>query len=611
MRRTLIAVAMTLFVSQAFAAPRASTSWIKRADAATTGFKIASNASLLADTDGSPRPIVLLETNYYALVPGEPLQLRLSTYSNGFGGAATMYLYWENRTTGERRYYNIPGGGLLAAGTTADLFGSAGTPVPVFVPELTDLVLLGSTGTSPLSWNAAGVLGPETIVPSGQTGLYQYVVEIRDAAGKRVLSRSNAMYSYVTESVTVSGTITQSTTWTADKRYVLNEFVGVASPALLTIEPGTTVYGGSSRATLFVRRGAKIVADGTARRPIIFTSPKVAGSRAMRDWGSLVLLGNAPINEPLGSARSFLEGLPQTPEYSFGGSDPNDSSGVLRYVRLEFGGFEIETNQEINGLSMAGIGSGTVIDYVQVLFNKDDGFEFWGGTVNAKHLLAVGHADDGLDFDLGYQGNIQFAAIIKRHQSESGEPDPNVLIESDGHPQNFTATPMTNPRVYNITGFGSGVTTASYGMVFRRGSAGQIRNAVVLGPTRTPITLRDDATLANAGSGALTVDSSILFGSFEDANFASSSDKKNETRTFALSSMKNNRNVDPLLSNGTYSHIRTLMPDLSPKPGSPALDINYVATPPDNGFFEQVDFVGAVGPHDNWVLSGWASFSDN
>ena len=135
----------------------------------------------------------------------------------------------------------------------------------------------------------------------------------------------------------------------------------MAAPAVLTIEPGTVIYGGDTRATLFIQRGAKIMADGTDRRPIVFTSPQRVGSRAQLDWGSLVVLGNAPINVAVGTA--FLEGLPSTPGYNYGGTNAADSSGVLRYVRLEFGGFPIATDREINGLTLGGVGSGTVIDH--------------------------------------------------------------------------------------------------------------------------------------------------------------------------------------------------------------------------------------------------------
>ena len=598
MRRIAV---LLLVVSLAASAQAAQ--WVRRAPLVLR--HVAAEASL-AETSG-PRPVALIETNYYTFLPGEPLQVRLTTNPNGFGGAVTLYLYRENRTTGERRYFNVAAG-LQNAGTQSDLFGSASSPVPVFVPTLNDFVLFGSASdSSQLSWGVNGALGGSMVVPAGQTGLYQWVVELRDAAGKRVLARSNAMYSHIEESVNVSGTITSSTTWTRNKRYVLNDFVGVASPATLTIEPGTVVYGGTTRATLFIQRGAKIVADGTARRPIVFTSPQRVGSRARADWGSLVLLGSAPINVTGGSA--VLEGLPSDPAYTYGGTNPSDSSGILRYVRLEFGGFEIQTNQEINGLTLGGVGNGTVLDYIEVLHNKDDGFEFFGGTVNAKHLLGVAIYDDALDFDFGYSGSIQFAAFVKRASSDEG--DSNTLIESDNGSPNFDLLPRTNPLVYNITAVReANPSQGNFGAVLRRGTAGKFHNAIIVNSRRAAVTLRDTSTFNAAASGELVMDNSIFTGDFSDAAFTTS-DRPADTRNFLFTTMTRNRNTDPLLAIGTPTLVESYMPDLSPLDGSPALDADFVAIPPDNGFLEAVDFIGAVGPGDNWILSGWANFSDN
>lgn len=578
--------------------------WVKRAPLSEVALRQAIAEATVADTDG-PRPIALLETNYYTYLPSEQLQLRLTVAANGFGAPVTLYLFHEIRTTGERRYYNVAGG-LQNAGVTTDLFGSVGSPTPVFVPALTDFVLFGSASdTSSLSFGINGALGGNQA--AGAIGLYQWGIELRDAAGKRILARSNAAYSNIAASIPVSGTISASTTWTANNRYVLNEFVGVVSPAVLTIEPGTVIYGGSTRATLFIQRGAKIIADGTSRRPIVFTSPQRVGSRAQQDWGSLVLLGAAPLNVTGGTA--ILEGLPSDPAYSYGGTDPADSSGIVRYVRLEFGGFPIVTNQEINGLTLGGVGNGTVLDHIQVLHNKDDGFEFFGGTVNASHLLGVDIADDGLDFDFGYSGSVQFAAFIKRGVYD--ENDSNIFTESDNNGSGGAELPLTSARVYNVTSVRAAFSTGAYGGVLRRNTAGKFYNAIVTGSRLAPLTLRDNGTFNNVTSGELVVDNSILHGSFADTAFPNNSDRAAQTREFVFTTMTHNRNVDPLLAIGTPTLLKTYAPDLTPLPDSPALDADYVANPPDNGFLEAVDYIGAVGPGNNWVLSGWANFSDN
>jgi hypothetical protein len=612
MRKALSIIAVTLVAGLAAAAPTArpetvaGAPWVTRAIAPRLHV---GGESAFSGPVSSSRPIVLIETNYYTFLSGDPLQVRITTDPNGFTGPATMYLYRENRSTGVRNYYNIPGGGLQTNSKSIDLFGTASTPVAVNVPTLSDFVLFGSASdTQSISFKANGALGPSFITPAAQTGFFQWVIEIRDAAGQRVISRSNAMYSFVGATVDVSGQIANSTTWTADKRYVLHDFVGVVAPATLTIQPGTVIYGGDTRATLFIQRGAKIIADGTARRPIIFSSPQKTGDRAQRDWGSLVILGAAPINEVSGQA--FFEGLPAETRFQYGGTDPHDSSGIVRYVRLEFGGFPIEVNQEINGLSNAGVGDGTVEEYIEVLHNKDDCFEEFGGTVNMKHLLGVACADDGLDFDLGYSGKVQFVALI--HRPVNDESDSNVLTESDNHPTNFTLTPTTLAHVYNVTGYRPPTTIGHYGAVLRRGTGYDMHNAISIGSLKAPVTIRDDASFNNVGPGKLVWNHSILFGDFSNAAFPdATNDRPDATRTFLFTTMDLNRNVDPLLAAGAPTLLRTLMPDLSPLPGSPALDAAFVGHPPDDGFFEQVDFIGAVGAGDNWVLSGWANFSDN
>lgn len=597
MKRMLTLVAIGLLALPAFAATR---EWVQRAPLSNALLQRAVVDATLAETSGT-RPIVLLETNYYTYVANDPLELRLTIDPNGFGGPVTMYLYREDRKTGERRYYNVTG--EQAAGVQTDLFGSASAPVPVFVPKLSDFVLFGSAASnSDLSWKVNGALGPAITVPGGETVLRQFVLEVRDAAGKRVLSRSNAMYSYVSGSVEVSGKIQANTTWTADKRYILHDYVGVAGPAVLTIEPGTVIYGGDGKATLFIQRGAKIMANGTSRRPIIFTSPQRVGNRAQKDWGSLVVLGNAPINQ----GTAIMEGLASFPEYTYGGQDAADNSGVLRYVRLEFGGFEIATAQEINGLTLGGVGTGTVIDHIEVLQNKDDAFEFFGGTVNASHLLGIAFADDGLDFDFGYTGSVQFAAMIKRKANDEG--DANFLTESDNDGDGSAKTPITNPKVWNATAVREASDTGFYAGRIRRNSGGQWHNIVVSGAKNAPLFLDGTATQNNAGSGVLVFDNSILFGDFSKypagVNGA-------PTTQHLFTTWKWNRNTDPRLAIGEPTLLKTLMPDLTPLDGSPALDADSAGNPPDDGFLVPTDYLGAVGPGDNWILSGWATFSDN
>jgi hypothetical protein len=220
---------------------------------------------------------------------------------------------------------------------------------------------------------------------------------------------------YPAPTVTISGTA--SGTWTANNVYELSGVVTVDSLTTLTIEPGTIIRGDNNvpNSCLIVRRGAKLIAQGTPCKPIIFTSDKAPGQRAPGDWGGIIMLGRAPMNATGGVA--FIEGLNNIPASQFGPgvnpAIPDESSGVLSYVRIEYGGYVFQQNVEINGLTMGAVGSGTKLDHVQVSFINDDGFEWFGGTVNATHLVCYRVVDDNWDTDLGFSGKIQFALGVR------------------------------------------------------------------------------------------------------------------------------------------------------------------------------------------------------
>src|SRR6186713_295686 len=218
----------------------------------------------------------------------------------------------------------------------------------------------------------------------------------------------------------------------------------VAPGNTLTIEPGAfltsgnfktyndPVYGSQSlRGVLVVTRGGKLIANGTAAAPIVFTSPN-ATNRKAGDFGGVVLLGNAPINQ---TVPQRIEGIPDPVptgvDVNYGGSTATDSSGVLTFVRIEFAGFRLTANNEINGLTLGGVGSKTVLNHIQVSWSADDAFEFFGGTVNANHLIALSSDDDDYDFDFGYSGTIQYAISLKdsssTHSKSGGLPDANGL----------------------------------------------------------------------------------------------------------------------------------------------------------------------------------------
>lgn len=219
---------------------------------------------------------------------------------------------------------------------------------------------------------------------------------------------------YPAPTVTVTGNITANTTWTSNNIYKLNGIVYVDSSITLTIEAGTIIRGDSATstiATLVIKRSAKLIAEGTANAPIVFTSGKGAGSRNRGDFGGIIILGRAQNN--LSGGIGLIEGITQSAENAHGGTDNTDNSGILRYIRIEYGGVPLTPGNEINGLTMGSVGSGTTIDYIQTSAIADDAFEWFGGSVNCSHLVSYQNQDDDFDTDIGFSGKVQFGLIVR------------------------------------------------------------------------------------------------------------------------------------------------------------------------------------------------------
>jgi hypothetical protein len=331
------------------------------------------------------------------------------------------------------------------------------------------------------------------------------------------------------EPTVISANIISDRTLHADTVYTLRGYVRVSNGATLRIEPGTRIEGDYDvfASSLFIERGAKIIAEGTADAPIVFTSQRPAGQRAPGDWGGLVLIGNGIINR---TAPVILEGTENFtsveggPVNYAGGSDNADSSGSLKYVRIEFAGHEVATNAELNSLTMAAVGSGTTIEHVQVLAGLDDGFEWFGGAVDAKYLVSYESGDDHFDASEGYSGRVQHMiafqskTLVPRQDAGSVASDPQG-IENDGCAgqncaQGENSQPYTTPVFANFTLVGPGAnrTTSGgeIGMMLRRGTGGHYVNGVVARFTRAGASLRDATTEARFNDGGLSL-RSILF----------------------------------------------------------------------------------------------------
>ncbi|SHM95690.1 hypothetical protein [Chitinophaga sp. CF418] len=292
---------------------------------------------------------------------------------------------------------------------------------------------------------------------------------------------------------TISGVITSNLYLGDCKIYKLSGIVYVSNNATLTVAPGALIQGikGAPGGTLVITRGSKLNAAGTQAAPILFTSDQA--SPVSGDWGGIVLLGKADINQ---GDTALVEGIGGTPPASpyYGGSVNTDNSGVLTYVRIEYAGYELSTDNELNGLTLAGVGSGTTINHVEVYKSKDDAFEFFGGTVSASYLIAVDPLDDMFDFDNGYTGTINFALGV----SDPARADKSQSngIECDGlSTGDSTKTPFTKPVLNHITIIGqptiaaasitngqpSGTGKYGRGAHFRRSARFNLQNSVVMG----------------------------------------------------------------------------------------------------------------------------------
>lgn len=251
---------------------------------------------------------------------------------------------------------------------------------------------------------------------------------------------------------TLEGNITADRTISAANKNFLKGFVYVKSGATLTIEAGSVIKGisvapGERAASLIIEPGAKIIAEGTVDKPIVFTSDKEPGKRVTGDWGGLIICGNARVNR---TNQPTIEGGPGT-HYGNTTSDEfnGESSGKLKYVRIEFAGYPLEPDKEINGLTFGGVGSGTEVEFVQVSYSNDDSYEWFGGTVNAKHLIAYKGWDDDFDTDFGYTGKLQFLLSV-RDKDIADTSDSNGF-ESDNDGDGSTNTPFTKPVFSNVT----------------------------------------------------------------------------------------------------------------------------------------------------------------
>ncbi|HYX32172.1 MAG TPA: hypothetical protein VE954_03600 [Oligoflexus sp.] len=382
----------------------------------------------------------------------------------------------------------------------------------------------------------------------------------------------------------LAGTIQQNLTLSASNTYLLQGAVYVGNEvqnATLTINAGVTIRGSNGRDFLAIRRGSKILAEGRADAPIVMTGFE-AGKTTRGQWGGLVLNGRSTLNQCKDATAAVCENAPEGGvDANYGGNVPNDNSGVLRYVRIEYPGFEVSPDNELNGLTLNSVGSGTTIDYVQVVGSNDDGVELFGGTVNLKHIVISGAQDDGLDWDFGWTGKAQYVLI------KQSTDDGNNGIEADNNVNNQAASPRSNPTIANMTIIG-GSPKKGDGILLRRGTGVSVFNSIITGANSSCINL-DDAETFTARLVKFEGVIAKCASSFADL----------ATDPYAVSSLFNpsgsNLEADPMLKGYAVQD-----------ENSPAFS-TFVDLSRDS-FFEESFFAGAVetlsGSSADWT-QGW------
>jgi hypothetical protein len=328
--------------------------------------------------------------------------------------------------------------------------------------------------------------------------------------------------------------------------WTLKGYVYVTDGAKLIIQPGTTIISDvSEKGALCIERGAQIIAEGTAAKPIVFTSGKAVGERTPGDWGGIVILGRAKTNRT--SEPTIEGGIGR----AFGGTNDFDNSGVLKYVRIEYAGIAAMPNSEINALTLGGVGSGTIIENVQTIYANDDAFEFFGGTVNAKNLYAFATADDDFDFDFGYTGTIT-NGVAKRDPQfvDSGDAGNGVECDNDG--TGSSAQPVTHPKLLNMVLVGPNVSTAlanhNLGLRFRRATQFTMKNSIVWGWMKGGLSLESNETAQFVKDGVSVFENNSV-GTFNPTlNFISRATTvltNDQLKTLALS--KSNKEIDVVI----------------------------------------------------------------
>lgn len=527
------------------------------------------------------------------------------------------------------------------AATCGDINASGGVPDAIDSVGLAQVVLGGGVPVATQCGNS-GTLQCGDLVDDNVINSQDLVASLQLAAGtETLLTPCTGFGSTIACNSTVSGTLTTNQVWPgAGCVTTVDGTVLVSNNAVITVQPGAIIEGKKvstdlTPSVLIFLRGTKINAAGTAASPIVMTSDQAPGGRAPADWGGLVLNGAAPVN--FAGGEGSCEGLPPG-TCNFGGNEPNDSSGQLRFVRIEFSGVIFSPDNELNVLTQNALGRGTTVEYVQANVGNDDGIEWFGGTVNENHLVSTATQDDNFDWQIGYVGSVQFGLSIQNATilSSSGQNG----FEADNSEFGFDLLPRSNPNFCNTTmigcrqnsGFpGTDCTGTGSGALLRRGTAGKIANSILMDYRKAGIEITQDETFAQACTNGTTlktdepvlrVQDTIVYNNGGTGQVASGSttapnctitqlagmwaatEGLNVTATNPLPSLS--ATTYPTVVDNSYFPVSSGIADGAPD----CEDLNP-------SVFESAPYIGAFEPGggtpENWLVTsgGWISFAIN
>lgn len=417
-----------------------------------------------------------------------------------------------------------------------------------------------------------------------------------------------------TVSTTLDKDITTNTTLKAGKTYSLENIIYVREGATLTIEAGVTIKAKKGKNAIVVSRGAKIKAEGTATDPIVFTSAETSPNNG--DWGGLVILGKATTNAVFNGTAGVgeIEGGVNTAEgYGlYGGTDDNDNSGILKYVRIEYAGYPFQPNSELNSLTLGAVGRGTTISHVQTAHGFDDAFEMFGGTVNIDHIISYKTLDDDFDTDNGYRGTIQFAIAIR--DKNLADVSGSNGFESDNDASGTANLPQTAPTFANVTIIGpkadaNTTIDANFkrGAHLRRNTATSIYNSILMGYP-TGIYLDGSLSATNLGNGTMNLKGLILAGMNTPIDSNAISGANINFAGIFNAAAANNNIFNTIAEIGLSSPYATGS-SFNPTPNTTSPAATGAVTISGNSAIQVVSYRGAVAPggNDTW-WKGWTKF---